>query len=260
MRLKDKAIIITGSTTGIGQAIARRCVAEGAQVLIHGLEEDLGREMVNELGDAASLHIDDLADPDSPQRIVDATVNAFGKVDALVNNAAWVTRADLEQTDAALFDKVMAVNVRAPMLLIKAARAHLKHAQGAVLNIGSINGLGGESNLLPYSISKAALQTLSRNLADALREERIRIYHFILGWVLTENEYKYKLNDGLPADWPEKLPPETIPTGRLLKPEEIAAALIFWMTDEARPFSGTTMELEQYPWLGRNPTKIGDQE
>ena len=175
-----------------------------------------------------------------------------------MNNAAWVKRADLDATDADLFDGVMAVNVRAPMLMVKAARPHLRESRGCVINIGSINGYGGETNLLPYSVSKGALYTLSRNLADALSYEQIRVYHLIVGWVLTENEYKYKIADGLPSDWHETLAPETTPIGRMTKPDEVANVVAFFLSDDARPFSGTTFELEQYPFLGRNPTKTGD--
>lgn len=260
MRLKDKAIIVTGSTAGIGKATAQRCIDEGAQVLIHGLEKDLCESVADELGENAVSCCEDLADPGAPNRIVDAAITAFGKLDAVVNNAAWVNRSTLDETDAALFDKVMAINLRAPMLMIKAARPHLKESHGAVLNIGSVNTWGGEPILLSYSVSKAGLQTLSRNLADALRDDRIRIYHFNPGWVLTENEYQRKLEDGLPKDWPEQLPSYLVPTGHMLRPEDIAAALVFWMTDEAAAFSGTTMELEQYPWLGRNPSKAGGGE
>src|SRR5688572_9400849 len=145
MRLKDKVIIVTGSTTGIGEAIARRFVAEGARVLVHGLERDLGEAVGRELAPNASLHIDDLADAESPRRIADAAVRAFGRIDAVVNNAAWIVRSNLQTTDAALFDRAMAVNVRAPLLLIRAAIDELKRSQGCVLNIGSINGYCGES-------------------------------------------------------------------------------------------------------------------
>ena len=92
-RLKDKVVLITGSTTGIGEAIGRRAVAEGAMVLIHGRDEKRGKEVVAELGDRAALHVDDIADPQAPSRMVAAAIRAFGKLDALVNNAAWVVRA-----------------------------------------------------------------------------------------------------------------------------------------------------------------------
>src|SRR5688500_11440680 len=113
MRLKDKVIIVTGSTTGIGEAIARRCVAEGGRVLIHGLERDLGEKVAGSLGSSATLHLDDLTDPDAPGRIVQAAIKAFGHLDAVCNNAAWVLRSDIDTTDAAAFDRCMAINARA---------------------------------------------------------------------------------------------------------------------------------------------------
>lgn len=176
----------------------------------------------------------------------------------MVNNAAWVVRSDIHNTGAAMFDKVMAINVRAPLLLIQAALPYLKESSGCVLNIGSLNGYCGENNLLAYSVSKGALMTMSRNLADALCYDGVRVNHFNVGWVLTPNELEYKLADGLPDDWHQKLESYLAPRGRLLKPEEIAAAAIYWLSDESRPITGSVVDLEQYPFLGRNPTKRGE--
>src|SRR5204862_1088001 len=142
------------------------------------------------------------------------------KLDALVNNAASVQRSNLSNTDVALFDKLIAINLRAPMLLIQAALPHLKQTRGAVLNIGSVNGYCGEANLLAYSISKGGLMTMSRNLADALGRDGVRVNHFNVGWVLTPNEYQVKIADGLPSDWPDRVERTKCPTGRLIKPAE----------------------------------------
>jgi NAD(P)-dependent dehydrogenase (short-subunit alcohol dehydrogenase family) len=258
MRLQDKVILVTGSTTGIGEAIARRAIAEGARVMLHGRDADRGNSLVAEFGTRASLIAADLADPTAPPRVIDATVAAFGRLDGLVNNAASVARNDLHATDAAFFDQMMAVNVRAPLLLIQNAHRHLKASRGCVLNIGSINAYCGEPQLLAYSISKGALMTLSRNLADALCYDGIRVNHFNVGWVLTPNEYKQKIADGMPADWPEQIAPAYAPSGRIMSPEKIAAAAVYWLSDESRPISGSVVELEQYPIIGRNPAKQGD--
>jgi NAD(P)-dependent dehydrogenase (short-subunit alcohol dehydrogenase family) len=258
MRLIDKVILITGSTTGIGACIARRALAEGARAVIHGRDAERGRALADEWPDRTALSIADLADPAAPAQVVQAAIDAFGRLDAIVNNAAFVVRSDIYSTDAEMFDRVMAVNVRAPMLLIQAALPHLKQSKGCVLNIGSINAYSGESNLLAYSVSKGALMTLSRNLADALCYDGVRVNHFNVGWVLTPNEYQQKLRDGLPENWPDHVDPTFAPSGRILRPEEIAAAAVYWLSDESRPISGSVVELEQYPIIGRNPTKRGD--
>jgi NAD(P)-dependent dehydrogenase (short-subunit alcohol dehydrogenase family) len=255
MRLKGKVIIVTGGTSGIGQAIAERAVAEGARVIVHGIERADGETVVKKLGAATVLHLDDLADAASPARIVAAAINAFGGIDAVVNNAAIVARSSLETTSAAFFDRMMAVNVRAPMLLIQAALPHLKASEGCVLNIGSINAYSGQANLLDYSLSKGAMQTLSRNLANAHGTDRVRVNHLNVGWVLTAREYAHQIEHGMGPDWPQQVPQQFAPSGRLIMPEEIAAAAVYWLGDESRPVSGAVVELEQFSVIGRNPSK-----
>ena len=258
MQLKDKVIVVTGSTTGIGEAIAEESVAQGARVLIHGRDSDRGKKLAAKLVDAVALHTDDLADPEAPQRIVDAAVNAFGRVDGLVNNAACVVRSDLMTTDAETFDRVMAINVRAPMLLIGAVLPYLKEAQGSVVNIGSVNAYTGEPRMLAYSISKGALMTMSRNLANVLAHDRVRVNHFNVGWTITPNEQRLKVSEGLPEDWHEHPDPEHVPSGRMTQPQEIARHVVFWLSDASVPISGSVIELEQHPIIGRNPLKEGN--
>ncbi len=259
MRLKDKIIIVTGSTTGIGKAIALQCVMEGARVVIHGLERDLGDEVIKEIGsDKAALHIGDITNDGAPQQLVEAAVNTFGKLDAIVNNAAWVVSSDIHTTDLNFFRKVMEVNTIAPFALIKSALPHLNKSHGCVLNIGSVNAYSGEPNLLPYSISKGALMTLTRNLGDTLhREQGVRVNQINPGWVLTEKEIQRKREHGLPDDWYTQIPKVFAPAGRILHPGEIAAAAIYWLSDECGPVSGQVVDLEQYPFIGRNPPKDG---
>jgi NAD(P)-dependent dehydrogenase (short-subunit alcohol dehydrogenase family) len=259
MRLKDKVIIVTGGTSGIGQAIAERCIAEGARVLVHGIVREDGEAVVKKLGAAAALHLDDLGDPASAGRIVGAAVTAFGRVDAIVNSAAIVARTNLESTSAEFFDRMMAVNVRGPLLLIQAAFPQLKANQGCVLNIGSINAYSGQANLLDYSISKGAMMTMSRNLANAHCADRVRVNHLNVGWVLTAREYAHQIEHGMAADWPQTVSAQFAPSGGLMKPEEIAAAAVYWLGDESRPVSGAVVELEQYSVMGRNPSKVADQ-
>ncbi len=133
MRLKNKVIIVTGSTTGIGKAIAKRCVEEGAKVILHGLEEAWGKEVLAELGsENAVLHIEDLSAEGTSERLVQTAIKSFGKLDAIVNNAAIVASSNIQTTDKAFLEKILSVNTIAPFLLIKVALPHLTETHGCV--------------------------------------------------------------------------------------------------------------------------------
>ena len=255
MRLKDKVIIITGATSGIGRAIAIRAVADGAKVLIHGIEKDDGQKVVEQLGESAALCIADLSDAAAPQKIVDSAITAFGKIDAVVNNAAFIERNNLSQLTPEAFTKTITINLQSALFLIQAAFPHLKKAEGCVLNIGSINAYSGESSLLAYSIGKAGLQTMTRNLANAHGADKVRFNLINPGWILTDREYVDQVKKGMPKDWPEKLGKDNIPFGVMSTPEQLASACVYWLGDESRPFTGSVIELEQFSIIGRNPEK-----
>ena len=256
MRLKDKVIIVTGSTTGIGKAIAVRCAAEGAFIVLHGLEEDWGKEVARQLGDRAVLQIEDISKEGAVDRLVKLATDRFGKLDAVVNNAAIIASSNIHTTDLPYLRKLLEVNMVAPFALIKAALPQLTKNRGCVLNIGSVNAYCGEPNLLAYSMSKGALQTMTRNLGDTLfRENGVRVNQLNPGWVLTENETIRKKEQGLRDRWYEDLLPVNAPSGRLILPAEIAAAAVYWLSDECGPISGQVVDLEQHPMIGRNPPK-----
>lgn len=252
MRLQDQVVLITGSTTGIGAAMARLFVAEGAKVILHGRNLERANALRNEIGMDNSAFIQgDLQDPKAPAQIATDALACFGRIDCLVNNAAFTTRAHLKDTDVEFFDRIIAVNLRAPLLLIRALFPALKKSEGCVVNIGSVLAHCGQANMLAYSISKGGLMTMTRNLADAHGPQKVRFNQLNVGWTLTENEYQVKLDDGLAPDWPETLPSYAAPSGSLVTPEQIAEATIYWASKSSRPISGSVLELEQYPLIGR---------
>ncbi len=257
MRLKNKVILVTGSTTGIGEGMVRVFAREGAKVMIHGRRKDAAQALAAELGEAASFFcIGALDDPQVPARLIAETIGHFGRIDGLVNNAAAITRGNIEKTDAELFDRTVAVDLKAPFLLIQAALPHFrKQGAGRVLNIGSINAYCGERNQFIYSICKGGLMTLTRNLADAHGAEGIRVNQLNVGWTLTPNEFALKMKEGLPEDWPTRVSRTFAPSGRLLSPEDIAWAAVYFLSDEAALINGAVLDVEQYPVIGRNPVK-----
>jgi NAD(P)-dependent dehydrogenase (short-subunit alcohol dehydrogenase family) len=230
-------------------------LADGWTVAIHDVTAEAAQTAAQEIGAVGGFGAD-FTDADAPAALMAAVTQTLGGLDALVNNAALTTRGDLETTDTALFDRLMAVNTRAPLFLIQAALPHFRAAGGGkVVTIGSTNGYCGERNLLPYAMSKGALMTMTRNLADRYGAEGIRVQLLNVGWTLSDSEYALKLAEGLPADWPERLPVGVAPSGGLLMPSDIAAMVAFLLSDDCPRINGSIIDCEQYPLLGRNPPK-----
>lgn len=257
MRLKNKVIIITGGYTGIGKAMVERCLKEGAQVLANGLRKEKDADLRKSLEtDNLISHTQDITEEDAPKNLVGLAVQTFGKLDAVVNNAAIIRPSNMATTDLPFLKQMLEVNTIAPFAIIQAALPHLTKSKGCVLNIGSINAWSGEPNLLAYSISKGALMTLSRNLGDTLfRENGVRVNQINPGWVLTDHELVNQKELGKSDDWHLNLPDVFAPANRLFKPEELAAAAVYLLSDECGPVSGQVLEVEQFPMIGRNLPK-----
>ncbi|HEX5176774.1 MAG TPA: SDR family oxidoreductase [Chthoniobacteraceae bacterium] len=256
--LAGKVALVTGSASGIGEAIVRRLAAEGARVIVHGRpsQQHDAEKIATEIGPDAAVQMASLEDPAECARLVEWVVAQFGTIDILVNNAAICTRARLPDTDAALFDQVIAVDVRAPLLLIRAALPHFRKQKcGRVLNIGSVNAYCGEAALVAYAIAKAGLTTMTRNLADAHGAEGIRINQLNPGWVLTPAEYAIKVREGLSKDWPNQIPREHAPGGRIFDPAEIAHFAAAFLGEPAALVNGSVVDIEQFPMVGRLPVK-----
>jgi NAD(P)-dependent dehydrogenase (short-subunit alcohol dehydrogenase family) len=256
-RFAGKVALVTGATRGIGAATARRLAREGARVAFCGRTQSAGAALSQELGgpERALYLAADLGKADDCAAIVDTALERFGRLDILVNNAASVARGTLETTSAADFDAMIALNLRAPFLTMQRALPTFKAqreregAGGVVINIGSVNAYIGSPRLMAYSASKGGLMTLSRNLANALGPLRVRVHVLNVGWTLSEGEELVQQSEGAPADWAAQAGAK-LPWGRLLDPDEIAAAVAFLACDEAAVFSGAAIDLEQLP-VGR---------
>jgi NAD(P)-dependent dehydrogenase (short-subunit alcohol dehydrogenase family) len=255
MKLDGKTILVTGSTHGIGEAIARRLHQDGAKVMIHGRDEAAARAVVESLGERSAFVIADITDPLACEKVVDATVAQFGGIDGLVNNAGISPRSNIDTSSAELFDSLMALNLRAPLLITRHAVKYFRNNpnKGSVVNIGSINAHGGESVLLIYSMSKGGLMTMTRNLGHSLSTEGIRVNQLNVGWTVTPNEHQLQLKQGHGEAWQSKISPLFAPRGELLTPQEVAAHVSFWISDQSAPVTGAVYEVEQYSVTGRNP-------
>jgi len=248
--LAQKVALVTGSTSGIGRGIAEHFASLGARVVVHGLDEQGAAEVVTRLhaaGREAASIVADLEDAGACRRIVRFTVEEFGGIDILVNNAASTERGSVEDASVELWDRIMRVNLRAPFICLQeAARVMKTRGGGSILNIGSVNAYIGETKLGPYSVSKGGLMTLTRNAASTLGRHKIRVNQLNVGWTLTEGESRVQALEGQPADWIDRAT-ATRPSGRLLAPQDIAAAAAYFASDDGALVSGTVMDLEQGP-------------
>jgi len=173
-RLDRKIAVVTGGTQGIGEAIARLFAARGAAgIAICGRHIERGKAVAADLdraGCRAEFVRADLADLDQARAVIAAADRAFGRIDILVNAAGITDRGTISDTTPDLFERMMAVNLRAPFFLIQGAAAVMRREQieGTMVNILSMSAHGGQPFLAPYSISKGALATLTKNAAFSL--------------------------------------------------------------------------------------------
>ena len=242
--LEGRVAVVSGATQGIGAAVASLFVAEGARVVLGGRSRAKGEALARKLG--AVYQETDLARVDDCRALADAALRAFDGIDILVNCAADTSRSTVDDFTPEFFEHQFAVNVRAPLLLAQRAAPSLRKRKGVIINIGSVNAFMGEPKLLVYSATKGALQTASRNLANSLKFDRVRVYCLNLGWVDTEGERAILARLGHPPDFIDRQGTRW-PMERPLKPAEVADVCLFLASDKAAPFSGTVIELEQFP-------------
>jgi len=241
--LAGRAIIVTGAAQGIGAGIARACAAAGARLMLADRDAAGLARVAEELG--AEAIVADLETVEAPFAVAAACKAAFGRIDGLVNNAASVARGTLLETTPDFFDRLFAINTRAPFFLMREAVADMvaRGEPGAIVNILSVNALCGLPTLAVYSATKGALGTLTLNTAHAHVADRIRVNGINLGWTLTEGEDR--LQRALVGEnWLERVAP-TLPLGRLVSPEECARAVAWLLSDCSAPQTGTVMDLEQ---------------
>src|SRR3990172_3378538 len=178
LSLKNKSVVITGGSQGVGEGIARAAAEAGATGLcLSGRNATRGERLTAELtsrGCATIFVAGDLGDPAVCRAIVARADERFGRVDGLVNAAGLTDRGRIEDTPVELWDRLFAVNVRAPFILIQETVRRLKQAKrpGSIVNIITMSSHGGQPFLTAYSASKGALATLTKNCAYALRRDR----------------------------------------------------------------------------------------
>lgn len=250
-RLKNKVAVVTGSGSGMGEGIARLFAEEGARLVIS--DRNLAPAVtvaasLVEQGCQAIARKADVSVEAECRALIDEAVAHFGRIDVLVNTVGWSMRGTIEDTTVEEWDGVFAVNVRSSFICTQQAVKHMKEqGSGSIINIGSVNAYIGEPKLMAYSASKGALMTMTKNLASYLNKYRIRVNQLNVGWTLTPNENRIKIEEeGKGENWLAEAV-KTRPWGRLLSPRDIAMAALYFASDESELVNGSILDLEQYP-------------
>jgi NAD(P)-dependent dehydrogenase (short-subunit alcohol dehydrogenase family) len=242
-RLGGRTALVTGSTTGIGAAIAAALAAEGAFVVVSGRDERRGAEVVERIekdgGAAAFVKADLSVGADVIDRFAaDAVAAAGGRIDVLVNNAALLLApTPTAEVTQETIDEALAVSVRSMFLLTgRLAPAMAERGRGAVVNLGSINGMRGRAQSALYSMTKAAVHSLTASWAAEYGPQGVRVNTVAPGPTLTEKV----------AAMEELLAPiiAGMPSRRAGSPAEVAAAVVFLASDEASQIHGATLTVD----------------
>ncbi|HUY35107.1 MAG TPA: SDR family oxidoreductase [Pirellulales bacterium] len=244
--------IVTGSTQGLGEAIARQLIAERmiGGLVICGRNAENGRRLAGEFterGCRTQFVAADLTRVEDCRDVIEAARRSFDRVDFLVNSAATSERGTILDSTPDLFDRIIALNVRAPFFLMQGALRLMleKGIRGSIVNIISISSHGGQPFLSPYSMSKGALATLTKNVAQSVLKHRIRVNGLNLGWMDTpgEDAIQKRFHDAAP-DW-LKTAEQAQPFGRLVKPQEVAQVVAFLLSQRSGLMTGSIIDFDQ---------------
>lgn len=248
--LQDMALVVTGAASGIGRSTAEAAIRAGVKQI---LLSDINQPMLQSVAEDLSLDAEietvaaDLTEVTAAAEIIKSALSVFGRVDGLVNAAGITTRASILNGTSRDWDRIFAINARAPFLLMQAAINDMlsRKAAGSIVNIQSANVHCGTAELAIYSASKGALQTLTKNAANAHMRNGIRVNGVNLGWVLTEAEHHMQVKIlGQEENWADGAASHT-PLGRLLQPEEAANLILYLLDPRSAPLSGTAIDLTQ---------------
>ena len=238
-KLNNKRAIVTGGASGIGEAIAKVFLQNGAKVLVADLPGKGVAEAYKSIKNAITIEQDVTANGAS-DIIVNKAISEFGGLDILVNNAGMAMPSNLETTTDELWDQVMTLNVGSMFKMSRAALPHLKQAgKGRIINLGSIMSDMGGPDLFVYGTSKHAVAGMTKSMAVDLGKFGITANYLQPGAIVTQLSAPFFADDDFRTYWENKAP-----VGRLGQPEDVAVAALFLATDEAQFISGVGLNVD----------------
>lgn len=236
MRLADKVAIITGGGSGIGKAIAAAFVREGARVAICGRDAAKLERAAREIGSSCLAVTADVSDHATPDKLVSHTLDRFGRIDTLVNNAGVLLPGTAESLTEAQWDQTYNINVRAVWQLSRAVLPHMRNTGGgSIINIASVLSSLGARNRVAYAASKGAVLAMTRAMGLDHAAENIRVNCICPGIVETEMVAAFNLDESARQ---QRIAAH--PMGRFGQPEDMAGLAVFLASDEAAWITGAS--------------------
>ncbi len=235
MLLNNKIALVTGSTNNIGLAVARAFSREGAKVVIHSRHEEESKKISQELG--GDYFAADVARPEQIEALFDHITKKHHRLDILVNCIAHSSKKDILETTLEEWQQIMAVNLTGYFICIQhAARLMKNNGGGAIINVSAASGERGSPGTAAYSVSKGAINALTRQAAADLAPHKIRVNGLISGIVGTPLGKKEMGN--------RKLEYDSIPLRRIGRPEDVAEAAVFLASEKSSYITGATLPVE----------------
>jgi len=240
----EKCVLVTGATSGIGQAVAHSFLRTGARVAAVGRNQTALDELFVDKQNGEVLRVRaDVTDNEQLRRAVDSVVVKFGRLDVLVNAAGHISSGTIEDTALPAWDAMMNVNLRAPFYLMQLCAPHLIRTKGNVVNISSVTGLRSFPGVLAYCVSKAGLDQLTRCAALELAGKGVRVNAVNPGVVVTEIHKRGGMNEDAYVKFLEHSR-STHPLGRVGDPIEIASLVLFLASEQASWITGATYSID----------------
>jgi len=242
--LEGRTAIVTGATSGIGAAVARRFVSEGSQVVCVGRSDERGRSLVAELGDSRAAFVQvDLTEPEAPARVIERTLGRFGSVDVLVNNAAMDYVGPLTEAPQDEIELIMRTNLIAPIRMLQHAVTAMGDEGGAIVNVVSRLAVIGVPKMVIYGASKGGLLSFTRGAAIELAPLGIRVNAVAPGQIRTPLTEAW-LDGEEDRDAAYAAAVRGVPQGRLGEAEEVADVIVFLASDHSSHVTGASVPVD----------------